>query len=152
MNDLSDRNYARRSARSAIISKGSEESRRANLASYWLLFALTLALIVTATTAFAHHGWRWTADGNFELTGLITKAELGNPHGVLTMDADGEIWLVEVGQPWRNERAGLSDDMLAPGKEITVSGQRDADPEKKRMKAERVIIAGKLHDLYPDRD
>jgi hypothetical protein len=116
------------------------------------LFALTIAIVITATTAFAHHGWRWTADGNFELTGLITKAELGNPHGVLTLDADGEIWTVEVGQPWRNERAALTDDMLAPGKEITASGQRATNAEDKLMKAERIIISGKLYDLYPDRD
>ena len=112
---------------------------------------LTLAVALAATSAAAHHGWRWTNSGEFELTGIITKAELGNPHGVLTIDANGEIWTAEVGQPWRNERAGLSDDMLAPGAEVTLRGHRSADPAELVMKAERVIIAGKLYDLYPDR-
>ena len=99
----------------------------------------------------AHHGWRWTDDGKFELTGLITKARLGNPHGVLTIDADGEIWQAEVGQPWRNERAGLTDDMMVPGTEITILGKRAADPAQLLVKAEAVTIAGTTYVLYPDR-
>ena len=115
------------------------------------LITLMLASIGFAGAASAHHGWRWTADGNFEVTGIINKATLGNPHGVLVLDVDGEEWLAEVGQPWRNERAGLTDDMMAPGKEITISGQRSADAGERRVKAERVIIAGKTYNLYPDR-
>jgi hypothetical protein len=105
----------------------------------------------TARVALAHHGWRWTEDGNFELTGVITEARLGNPHGILEVDAEGEAWIVEVGQPWRNERAGLTDDMLAPGVEITASGGRSADHDENRMKAERLTIAGTLYELYPER-
>lgn len=101
--------------------------------------------------AFAHHGWRWTEDGNFELTGVIDEARLGNPHGVLTIDADGEKWQAEVGQPWRNERAGLKDAMLVKGVELTIVGKRSADPKERRVKAERVKIGGKNHDLYPER-
>ena len=103
-------------------------------------------------TALGHHGWRWAEDGNFELTGIVKTVQLGNPHGVLTVDAEGELWTVEVGQPWRNERAGLTDDMLAVGREVTVSGARSADEAEKRVKAERVIIDGQLYNLYPDRD
>lgn len=101
--------------------------------------------------AFAHHGWRWTEDGQFELTARVEKAVLGNPHGVLTMDADGSKWLVEVGQPWRNEQAGLSDAMFAKGATLTIVGERSADMKEQRMKAERIIIDGKKFDLYPER-
>ena len=76
---------------------------------------------------------------------------LGNPHGALTMDAEGSKWLVEVGQPWRNERAGLSDEMMARGVTLTIVGKRSSDPKENRMKAERVIIDGKNFDLYPER-
>lgn len=116
------------------------------------LLATGLAAGLGVRPAGAHHGWRWTADGNFELTGLIRTVRLGNPHGLLTVDADGEIWTVEVGQPWRNERAGLTDDMLTPGTEIKVIGQRAADEADKRVKAERVTIKGQLYNLYPNRD
>jgi hypothetical protein len=111
-----------------------------------------LLLGMLAGTASAHHGWRWAEDGNFELTGVVTEVQLGNPHGILTLDADGESWTVEVGQPWRNERAGLSDDMLVPGVELTASGARHADQAEKVLKAERIIIDGTTYHLYPDRD
>ena len=110
-------------------------------------------LLISAglSAAFAHHGWRWTDDGQFELTARVEKAVLGNPHGVLTMDADGAKWLVEVGQPWRNERAGLTDAMMAKGATLTVIGKRSADAKEQRLKAERIVIGGKNFDLYPER-
>ena len=109
------------------------------------------AIMAVASPAFAHHGWRWTDNGKFELTGIIKTVKLGNPHGVLTVDAEGEIWRVEVGQPYRHERAGLHDEMLAVGTEVKILGKRSADPKKLLMKAERVTIAGKNYDLYPNR-
>jgi hypothetical protein len=109
------------------------------------------AILALATPALAHHGWRWTDDGEFELSGIVTAAELGNPHGLLTVDAAGEVWTVEVGQPWRNENAGVTDAMLAPGAEIVARGHRSANPDERVMKAERLVIGGVTYDLYPDR-
>src|SRR3546814_9088338 len=86
----------------------------------------------------------------FRSTGIIETVQLGNPHGVLTVDAEGEVWTVEVGQPWRNEQAGLTDEMLAVGREVTISGARSADHSEKLVKAERVIIDGKVYNLYTD--
>jgi len=105
-----------------------------------------------ALPAFAHHGWTWAEDANSEITGVIAAVKLGNPHGELTLNVDGARWLVEVGQPWRNERAGLRDEMLVKGVTLTVSGHRHSDPKKKVFKAERVFIQGKKFDLYPERD
>lgn len=113
--------------------------------------AVIAVILAAGTPALAHHGWRWTADGEFELSGIITAADLGNPHGLLTVDAAGEVWTVEVGQPWRNERAGVTDAMLAPGGEIVARGHRSADPAELVMKAERLILGGVTYDLYPDR-
>ncbi|MDJ1008590.1 MAG: DUF6152 family protein [Paracoccaceae bacterium] len=113
--------------------------------------ALAGLLALPAFPALAHHGWRWTAEGKFELRGVIRSAELGNPHGLLTIAANDELWTAEVGQPWRNERAGLDDAMMAPGTEITVIGARAADPERLVMKAEILVIDGMRYILYPDR-
>ncbi|MGF1594758.1 MAG: DUF6152 family protein [Kiloniellaceae bacterium] len=113
--------------------------------------ALMAAGFVPAAPALAHHGWRWTEDGTFELTGVIKAAQLGNPHGVLTVDVEGEDWTVEVGQPWRNQRAGLTDDLLSVGRELTVTGARSADAADKRVKAERVTIDGTTYILYSNR-
>jgi hypothetical protein len=119
-----------------------------------LLQLVTCAAIAIAASmpALAHHGWAWAEDVNSELTGVIVAAKLGNPHGELTLDVSGVKWVVEVGQPWRNERAGLKDEMLVKGVKLKVSGHRHIDPKKNVFKAERVFIDGKKFDLYPDRD
>lgn len=113
---------------------------------------LTIALMLNGAAARAHHGWAWTTGGNIELTGVIAKASLGNPHGVLEVDVEGETWTVEVGQPWRNERAGLKDGDLAVGVEIRAVGQPAADAADRRLKAERLYIGDREYVLYPDRD
>jgi hypothetical protein len=111
--------------------------------------ALSVALVIGA--AEAHHGWGWATDEEFELTGAIVGVKLGNPHGELTLDVAGEEWVVEIGQPWRNERAGLTEDLLAKGTEVTAYGHRSAREGERLMKAERLVIAGKDYNLYPDR-
>ena len=110
-----------------------------------------IMVVQVAGAALAHHGWSWTTGGNIELTGIVKTAKLGNPHGVLTMDADGEIWTVEVGQPWRNDRVGLTKEMLSQGREITVHGHRSAREGERLVKAERVVIDGQDYNLYPGR-
>jgi hypothetical protein len=41
--------------------------------------------------------------------------------------------------------------MLAPGTEVTIRGERHADPEERIVKAEVLVIAGQEYVLYPDR-
>lgn len=119
------------------------------------LLALTpvigAVLSARARFALAHHGWAWADDRVFDITGIITSVKLGNPHGELMIDVKGEAWEIEVGQPWRHERAGLPDSLLAVGTEVTISGRRAKDPAQKLVKAELVTIAGKTYNLYPDR-
>ena len=119
-----------------------------------LLFAaiLALGLAAPAAGALAHHGWSWTTGGNIDLTGIVKTVRLGNPHGVLTVDVEGEAWTAEVGQPWRNARAGLKDGDLAVGVEIRVIGEPAADPSERRVKAERLFLGKREYVLYPDRD
>ena len=113
---------------------------------------LAVSLLIPASAARAHHGWAWTTGDNMELTGVIQDAQLGNPHGLLEVSVEGESWTVEVGQPWRNERAGLKEGDLAPGVEIRAVGEPAADPADKRLKAERLFIGGQEYELYPERD
>ena len=119
-----------------------------------LLWLALLALMIGAfgdRGALAHHGWGWAMDEEFELTGKITAVRLGNPHGEVSLDVDGETWVVEIGQPWRNERAGLSEKLLSTGQLITVHGHRSAKANELLVKAERVVIDGKSYNLYPGR-
>ncbi|SDX60614.1 DUF6152 family protein [Thiocapsa roseopersicina] len=114
--------------------------------------AVLAAVLVMPVAALAHHGWRWTAGENISLTGLITAVRLGNPHGLVAVDVEGEPWTVEVGQPWRNERAGLTDADFAIGREIRVEGEPDAAASRRVIKAERLWFDGQRHELYPERD
>lgn len=115
------------------------------------ILAGVLTLAALAAPVAAHHGWSWTTGGNIELTGVIVSARLGNPHGILEVDADGEMWTVEAGQPWRHARAGLDESQLRPGVEITVIGEPSADPDRKVVKAEQIVLGGYRYILYPGR-
>ena len=115
------------------------------------LVAMLTAVLLTQPV-WAHHGWGWATDEEFQLSGEITAVRLGNPHGEVTVDVKGERWIVEVGQPWRNEKAGLTQKLLSKGQVITAHGHRSAKKGQRLMKAERVVINGRSYDLYPDRE
>lgn len=112
------------------------------------LFAL---LVLGSAMAAAHHGWGWATDEEFEITGTVIGKRLGNPHGEVTLDVEGQEWVIEVGQPWRNERVGLTDELLSDGQVLTVHGHRSAREGERLVKAERIVIDGKEYNLYPGR-
>ena len=99
----------------------------------------------------AHHGWGWATDEEFELSGTVKDVRNANPHGTMRLSTRSGEWTVEIGQPWRNERAGLTMRMLRPGTRLLVHGHRSARKSERLMKAERIVIAGKSYNLYPDR-
>ncbi len=99
----------------------------------------------------AHHGWGWATEEEFEITGEIVDVRLGNPHGEVTLAVGDETWIVEVGQPWRNERAGLTEAMFQKGRTMTAHGHRSSRQAERLVKAERVVIDGQDYILYPDR-
>jgi hypothetical protein len=115
--------------------------------------ASAMLLAMAPAAALAHHGWRWASDDEFALDGVIRSVRLGNPHGILEVEAaDGALWTAELGQPWRHASAGLPDAELQPGVEIRLEGHRAADPAELRIKAERVVLDGMRYNLYPDRE
>lgn len=117
-----------------------------------VLAALAASMILTTTLpAAAHHGWGWTTGKNITISGTVVEAKLGMPHGTLKFDVEGVIWQVEVGQPYRNESAGLKDEDFKAGAKLRIEGEPSADPKEKRLKAERIFIGDKMHNLYPDR-
>jgi hypothetical protein len=113
---------------------------------------LAFGLAPHGSATLAHHGWSWTTGENMMLTGVIKKVRLGNPHGILEVEVGGEMWTIEVGQPWRNERAGLKDGDLSEGVEIRVIGEPAADKSDRRLKVERIFLGDREYILYPDRD
>ena len=119
---------------------------------FLLAASFALSIAIPGGVALAHHGWAWTTGKNIELGGVINEVKLGNPHGLLKVDVKGETWTVEVGQPWRNQQAGLKDGDLAEGVEIRLIGEPSADANEKRLKVERLFIGDREYVLYPDRD
>ena len=104
-----------------------------------------------ALPAFAHHGWSWTADGMFQVEGVIKEIYLGNPHATLDVDVEGEIWRVELAPPRQTERAGFTEASARVGDEVTAIGNRSRDESERRMKAVRLTVGGKTYDVYPGR-
>ena len=109
---------------------------------------LSAALVLPA---LGHHGWSWTADGMFQVEGVIKEIYLGNPHATLDVDVEGEIWRVELAPPRQTERAGFNEASAKVGDEITAIGNRSRDDTEKRMKAVRLTVGGKTYDVYPGR-
>ena len=115
------------------------------------LAAAGLLSAVLALPALAHHGWSWTADGMFQVEGVIKEIYLGNPHATLDVDVEGEIWRVELAPPSRTIAAGFTEDVAKAGDEVTAVGNRSRDEADKRMKAVRITVNGKTYDVYPNR-
>jgi hypothetical protein len=88
-----------------------------------ILAIASLAIAIGATPALAHHAVNSQFDvtKNLELTGVLTKVELINPHTYVYFDVKNkagkfETWNIESGAPGALRRAGLSArDSLVPG-------------------------------------
>ena len=117
----------------------------------WTIAGAVLLGLAPIGPLAAHHGWGWATDEEFELAGTVRSVRHGNPHGEMRLATRSGEWLVEIGQPWRNQQAGLSRDVLRPGTRLLVHGHRSARKGERLMTAERIVIAGKSYNLYPDR-
>ena len=109
------------------------------------------AFLATATPALAHHGWAWTSDDWFELSGTITDIYIGNPHVTIEVDAEGTIWEVDLAPLSRTLNAGFDENAAAVGDQVTLIGHRAIDAAENHMKAVRVIVRGETYDVYPGR-
>lgn len=126
------------------MTSGSSLARKTTAATF-ALFAFL------AAPAFAHHGWSWTDDGFFELTGTIGDIYIGNPHATMEVDANGESWQVELAPLRATTNAGFVEGVAKVGDEVTAIGNRSLDASERRMKAVRVIVGGETYDVYPNR-
>ena len=122
-------------------------------AKYLTTILSIMAMSITIESAWAHHGWAGNEGEQFELTGTVVKAvSLAGPHANLQIRAEGQVWEITLAPPARTERAGLKEDTIPVGAEVTVSGHRSADPKRFEIKTERVTYQGKLYNVYPDRE
>lgn len=108
--------------------------------------ALTLFIALPAT---AHHGWGWTSEDWFELTGTITEVYVGNPHATLEVEAEGQVWEVDLAPLSRTLNAGFDENVASAGDDVTLIGHRSTDANAFHMKAVRIIIGDETYDVYP---
>lgn len=115
------------------------------------LFAAALAVAVLASPSAAHHGWAGYEETDFSLTGVVERANLGGPHGLLRVRAGRAVWDVVLAPPTRNQRAGLGAADVRRGTRVTARGHRHRDHRRLEMKTERLVVGTRTFDLYPER-
>jgi hypothetical protein len=118
-----------------------------------LSLAAGAALSIAAFQASAHHGWAGQGQEQFELSGKVHKqVSLSGPHATMQIvDDQGQVWDLTLAPAARTERAGLKEDTLPVGAEVTISGHRNSDMSRFEVKTERVTHDGKNYDVYADR-
>jgi hypothetical protein len=98
----------------------------------WLLAgvgAVAIAASAIVAPVVAHHSSAPFYDPNktVEVTGVVTKLHIKNPHSFLYLDVDEKgqkvEWQVEMGTGAQLARNNLTVETLKPGTEIKVSGQ-----------------------------
>lgn len=105
------------------------------------------ALLAVSVAAGAHHGWSsYDATKTLNIKGTLTELTWGNPHGEAKTRYKGKVWTVILAPVSRMEGRGLTREMIAPGKRITLVGypKSDGTPE---MRIERVIVGDKTVEL-----
>ncbi|WP_028623793.1 DUF6152 family protein [Pseudomonas sp. Ant30-3] len=111
------------------------------------LGGIALAALLTATAAFAHHGWsEYDSKNELELKGTIEETGYSHPHGLIKFKTTEKTWNVVLAPPSRMENRGLSPEMLRVGQKATVVGypnHNNAD----ELRAERISIDDKTIEL-----
>lgn len=94
------------------------------------LFVAASALLI-ATGVSAHHGsnGQFNHEVKVEVTGVATGARFVNPHAYIYFNATGDAgetqeWRCELRGGSLLKRNGWTEDMFAPGTEITVNGSQ----------------------------
>ena len=114
----------------------------------WMPIAALLAL---ALPAAAHHGWDWAEQQQSQISGTIRDIYIGPPHPRLEVEAADGTWTVELGNPRQTERAGFVEGSAKAGDQVTVTGNKPAEGNEKRIKAVKINIGGKDFVFYPER-
>jgi hypothetical protein len=105
------------------------------------------ALLLVATTAFAHHGWsEYDTDKVLTVNGTIEESGYSNPHGYVQLKTPDKTWHVVLAPPSRMESRGLAREQLKPGGKATVVGYRNRN-KPGEMRAERITVGGKTTEL-----
>lgn len=102
-----------------------------------IVFVLAVS---AAASAFAHHGWSdYDADKAMTLNGTVKSSSYENPHATITLDANGQSYMVVLAPVSRMESRGAPREAVAVGRQLTVVGY----PSKSHtgeLRAERITF------------
>ena len=98
-------------------------------AKRWVAIVTLAVAAAVAAPVIAHHSSApfYDPTKTVEVTGIVTKLHIKNPHSFLYLNVDEKgqkvEWQVEMGTGAQLVRNNLTVDTLKPGTEIKVSGQ-----------------------------
>ncbi len=123
--------------------------------SHMKMLFVGLAVALAAVPAVAHHsGAMFDDKKEVTLTGVVKEFQYTNPHSWLLVDvkgADGKVttWGFEAEGPSTLQRAGIRKSDLAPGMQVTITGNpmRDGRPAAAWTKAIRMTDKKEFHPL-----
>jgi hypothetical protein len=112
-----------------------------------LTTAAACAALVLPAAALAHHGWSsYDANKVIKHTAPLTDVVWGNPHGSAKVAYQGKTWDVVLAPVLRMQNRGLTREMLAPGKAVTLEGYPRTDGAAE-MRIERITVDGNTVEL-----
>lgn len=115
--------------------------------------AVVVTAVAVAAPVNAHHGWSEYSDEQFEISGtLTTPVSLAGPHGTAAIEAEDQVWALVFAPSTRTAGAGLNEDVVPLGDEVTASGHRHRDAGTFEIKVERLTWNDTVFNVYPDRD
>jgi hypothetical protein len=109
-----------------------------------LLFLISLLLALPTS---AHHGWgSYDADNPMTIEGVINEIALQNPHGEMTLQLEGEDWLITLAPLSRMNARGATAEILRAGTPITAYGYPKRDGTRE-IRAEWIEVNGQRFPL-----
>jgi hypothetical protein len=113
----------------------------------WLLtFAVLAGLLMVSGPLSAHHGaMAYDTTKLTTVKGTATDFQFINPHVMISVEAKDdkgkiETWLAEANSPNVLSRHGWSRDMIKPGDQITVIGNR-AKNGSNTLRLQKVVLS-----------
>jgi hypothetical protein len=92
-------------------------------------FFLVVLVAALASPALGHHNYRLNFDDSVEITleGVVSEVSWANPHITIYLDVsndDGEVinWALPTAAPGVARRNGFTEEVLAAGDKIVISG------------------------------
>lgn len=119
-----------------------------------ILIGLGAGLItLAASQVSAHHGWSGQSREHFQLSGTVHRGvSLSGPHATMQIqDENGQVWDITLAPPARTQRAGLSEDAIPVGAQVSITGNRSSDMARYEVKTMRVSHNGTNYDVYANR-